>query len=86
MDGPRVPAAPWPSWCSPGLGWWGPRSCVPTAGTPSWACSCSAVLTPPDVVSQVMVAGPLMLLYEGSILLSARTLRRMERAEQQLRA
>ena len=40
----------------------------------------SAVLTPPDVVSQTIVAGPLMLLYEGSILLSARTLRRMERA------
>jgi len=40
----------------------------------------SAVLTPPDVVSQVIVAGPLMFLYEGSILLSARTLRRMERA------
>jgi sec-independent protein translocase protein TatC len=40
----------------------------------------SAVLTPPDVVSQLIVSGPLMLLYEGSILLSARTLRRMAAA------
>ncbi len=41
----------------------------------------SAVLTPPDVVSQLIVAGPLMLLYEFSIMISARTLRRMERAQ-----
>lgn len=40
----------------------------------------SAILTPPDVVSQLIVSGPLMLLYEGSIFLSARTLRRMEAA------
>ena len=40
----------------------------------------SAIITPPDVVSQLIVSGPLMLLYEGSILLSARTLRRMDRA------
>ncbi len=40
----------------------------------------SAILTPPDVVSQLIVSGPLMLLYEGSILLSARTLRRMQAA------
>ncbi|MBL7980537.1 MAG: twin-arginine translocase subunit TatC [Flavobacteriales bacterium] len=40
----------------------------------------SAIITPPDVVSQLVVAGPLMLLYEASILLSASTLRRMERA------
>jgi sec-independent protein translocase protein TatC len=39
----------------------------------------AAIITPPDVVSQLIVAAPLMLLYEGSILLSARTLRRMER-------
>lgn len=38
----------------------------------------SAIITPPDVVSQLIVSGPLMLLYEGSILLSARTIRRME--------
>jgi sec-independent protein translocase protein TatC len=40
----------------------------------------AAIITPPDVVSQLIVSGPLMLLYEGSILLSARTLRRMEQA------
>jgi sec-independent protein translocase protein TatC len=40
----------------------------------------AAILTPPDVVSQLIVSGPLMLLYEGSILLSARTLRRMNAA------
>jgi sec-independent protein translocase protein TatC len=40
----------------------------------------AAIITPPDVVSQLVVAGPLMLLYEASILLSASTLRRMERA------
>ena len=38
----------------------------------------AAVLTPPDVVSQLIVSGPLMLLYEGSILLSARTVRKMK--------
>ncbi len=38
----------------------------------------SAIITPPDVISQLIVSGPLMILYEGSILLSARTLRRME--------
>jgi sec-independent protein translocase protein TatC len=37
----------------------------------------ASVLTPPDVVSQLIVSGPLMLLYEGSIFLSARTLRRI---------
>ncbi len=37
----------------------------------------AAILTPPDIVSQLIVSGPLMLLYEGSIFLSARTLRRM---------
>nr|MBP6643173.1 twin-arginine translocase subunit TatC [Flavobacteriales bacterium] len=41
----------------------------------------SAILTPPDVVSQVVVALPLMGLYEFGILLSARTLRHMERRQ-----
>jgi sec-independent protein translocase protein TatC len=45
----------------------------------------SAILTPPDVVSQLVVSGPLMLLYEGSILLSARTQRRMERSARSVR-
>lgn len=40
----------------------------------------SAIITPPDVVSQLIVSAPLMVLYEGSILLSARTIKRMEAA------
>ncbi len=39
----------------------------------------AAILTPPDVVSQLIVSGPLMLLYELGIFISARTLKRMER-------
>ena len=40
----------------------------------------AAILTPPDVVSQLIVSGPLMLLYEFGILIAARTVKRMERA------
>jgi sec-independent protein translocase protein TatC len=40
----------------------------------------SAILTPPDVVSQLIVCGPLMLLYEAGIMISARTFRRMQAA------
>ena len=40
----------------------------------------SAILTPPDVVTQVMMAGPLMLLYEVSII-GARIFRRKKQAE-----
>ena len=40
----------------------------------------SAILTPPDVVSQLIVSGPLMLLYEAGIMLSARAERSMLRA------
>ena len=32
----------------------------------------AAILTPPDIISQIIVAGPLMLLYEIGILISAR--------------
>jgi sec-independent protein translocase protein TatC len=32
----------------------------------------AAILTPPDIISQIIVAGPLMLLYEAGILISAR--------------
>lgn len=39
----------------------------------------AAIITPPDVVSQLLVGLPLILLYEVSIFLSARTQRRMER-------
>ncbi len=40
----------------------------------------AAILTPPDVISQLIVAAPLILLYEGSILLSARSQKRMLQA------
>lgn len=43
----------------------------------------AAILTPPDVVSQLIVSGPLMLLYEFGILISARTVKRMDRARAQ---
>ena len=33
-----------------------------------WAFVIAAVLTPPDVISQLSLAGPLLILYEGSIL------------------
>ena len=46
----------------------------------------AAVLTPPDVISQLIVAGPLMLLYEGSIFLSARTLRKMNSRQMKSRS
>lgn len=36
----------------------------------------AAILTPPDIISQIIVAGPLMLLYEFSIGVSARIERR----------
>ncbi len=39
-----------------------------------------AILTPPDVVSQVMLAGPLILLYESGILISRLVIRRRARA------
>jgi sec-independent protein translocase protein TatC len=38
----------------------------------------AAILTPPDIISQLVVAAPLMLLYEGSIQVSARAVRRLE--------
>lgn len=38
----------------------------------------AAVITPPDVVSQILVTVPLVILYEVSILLAARTQKRME--------
>lgn len=41
----------------------------------------AAVITPPDVISQCMVAMPMLLLYEVSILISAAVDRRKKRAE-----
>ncbi|MCA1753468.1 MAG: twin-arginine translocase subunit TatC [Spirochaeta sp.] len=43
----------------------------------------SAFLTPPDVVSQMMLAGPIMLLYELSILLTALITRKRRKKEQE---
>jgi sec-independent protein translocase protein TatC len=40
----------------------------------------SAIITPPDVVSQIMVGIPLYMLYEVSILVSKRVQRKQERA------
>lgn len=40
----------------------------------------AAVITPPDVTSQIIVAIPLVVLYEGSIGLAARSIRVRERA------
>lgn len=39
----------------------------------------AAIITPPDVTSQILVSLPLIALYEGSILLAARTERRLQR-------
>ena len=41
----------------------------------------AAIITPPDVTSQLIVSFPLIILYEGSIFLAARTVRARERAE-----
>lgn len=41
----------------------------------------SAVITPPDVTSQILVTLPLMLLYEASIVLSLRTMKRMQKQD-----
>lgn len=40
-----------------------------------------AIITPPDITSQLLVSLPLMALYEGSIFMAARTRRSMDRAE-----
>ena len=40
----------------------------------------SAIITPPDIISQIIVTIPLMLLYEVSIKVSARTQKSMEKA------
>lgn len=39
----------------------------------------AAIITPPDVTSQLIVSFPLIVLYEGSIILAARTIRAMDR-------
>ncbi len=42
----------------------------------------SAVLTPPDVISQVMMAGPVLVLYIGSVLISIAVTRKKRRAKE----
>ena len=46
----------------------------------------SAVLTPPDIISQVMLTGPVMLLYLASVLVSIVVRRRRDRERDRLRA
>lgn len=41
----------------------------------------AAIITPPDVTSQIIVSIPLVALYEGSIVLAARSVRMRERAD-----
>jgi sec-independent protein translocase protein TatC len=41
----------------------------------------AAALTPPDVISQVMMAGPVLVLYFGSVLVSLLVVRRKGRQE-----
>jgi sec-independent protein translocase protein TatC len=39
----------------------------------------SAIITPPEVISQILIACPLLILYEISIFLSAMVLRRKKK-------
>jgi sec-independent protein translocase protein TatC len=41
----------------------------------------AGIITPPDVISQIIVSLPLLLLYEVSIWLSARVERELEKEE-----
>jgi sec-independent protein translocase protein TatC len=44
--------------------------------------SLSAIITPPDIVSQIIVSIPLLILYEVSIFISKFTYRRIEKEMQ----
>ena len=46
--------------------------------------SLSAIITPPDIVSQVIVSIPLLILYELSIFISKFTYKRIEKELQNL--
>jgi sec-independent protein translocase protein TatC len=41
----------------------------------------AGVITPPDVISQIIVSIPLLLLYEVSIILSARVVKEQEKQD-----
>ena len=43
----------------------------------------SAIITPPDITSQVLVALPIMLLYEVSIMISRRVIKQQEKREKE---
>jgi len=45
----------------------------------------SAVITPPDVYSQILISLPLVVLYEISIKISRRVVRKQEKAEEEER-
>jgi len=47
-----------------------------------WAFIFAAILTPPDIISQILLAFPMMLLYEVGIALSRYALRKKEAAEE----
>ena len=43
----------------------------------------AAIITPPDVFSQTLVAIPLLILYEVSILISARVMKQKEKSRKE---
>ena len=45
----------------------------------------SAIITPPDVLSQIIVAIPIMILYEVSILISASVTKSIENKNKELK-
>jgi len=44
----------------------------------------AAIITPPDLISQIIVAIPMMVLYEVSIFISARVIKNQLKAERKL--
>ena len=59
------------------MGW----GVLDTSGSKHQLVECGAIITPPDIFSQVMVAVPMVLLYELSIGLSILFQRRRKAAE-----
>lgn len=43
----------------------------------------AAVLTPPDMITQLLIAGPLYLLYEASIMICARVYKKLQKEEKE---
>jgi sec-independent protein translocase protein TatC len=44
----------------------------------------AAIVTPPDVVSQIIVSIPMLIIYEASILISAIVLKNKNKLDEQL--